>query len=395
MENSGKLRVFFLEDNPDDVELEIYELQKTGVKITYDVAKNRKTFFEKLPAFDPDIILADYSLPDINGIEAIELCKQMNVDVPVIFITGEGNEQIAVDSLRLGAIDYIIKRNISGLYARVTRALEIWSDRKAKERAEAEEKRLQQLLLDIQKMETIGKLTGGIAHDFNNILTGIVGFLEICLDDVSQDSELYNKLQTVSMLCNKGAELVKQLLTFSSKIPMELKVIDLNSFIRENMQFMKHIVEDTVKVRLELPEESFKFRCYAGQFTQVLMNLILNARDAMGGKGSIEIKSEKCSLTDDFQPAGPKDCCKEYICLSISDTGAGINNSDVKRIFEPFFTTKEKGKGTGLGLSIVDSIVTAHGGKIKVFSEKGSGTTFDMYLPLFSGEEGIINNGGP
>src|SRR4030042_4371964 len=120
------LKVFFLEDNPDDVELELYELRKGGFDVSSDVARNRKEFFEKLPDIDADIILADYILPDITGIEAIHICQEKKIDIPIIFITGMGNEQIAVDSLREGAIDYILKKHIVGLSARVSRAIEIW-----------------------------------------------------------------------------------------------------------------------------------------------------------------------------------------------------------------------------------------------------------------------------
>lgn len=383
--NKGKkeLRIFFLEDNPDDVELELYELKRAGYNVEYDVAKDQKEFLEKLPDFAADIILADYWLPDFTGIEAINICKELKIDVPVILITGEGNELIAVDSLRLGAIDYIIKRNIAGLPARVQRALEIWSDRKAKERAEAEEKRLQQLLFETQKMETIGRLSGGIAHDFNNILTGIIGFSELCLGSVPEGSDIHNRLQSIITLSQRGAELVKQLLIFSRKMPMEFRIVKLNSFIMETIQFLNRIVEETIKIKLELQEDIPEIKCDTGQFTQVLMNLTVNARDAMNGKGVLTIKTEKCFLPDDLLSVKPEKYGNEYVCLSMSDTGVGINEDDIQKIFDPFYTTKEVGKGTGLGLAIVYSVVNAHEGFIKVFSKKGTGTTFKIYLPLF------------
>jgi len=162
---SNKLRVFFIEDNIDDMELELHELQKAGYEVTYDSARNRREFMEKLPEISADVILADYSLPDMTGYEAIDILKKAAIDSPVVLVTGDGNESIAVDSLRLGASDYIIKKHISGLSARVARVIEMWADRKAKERAEAEEKRLQQLLIENQRMEAIGRLAGGIAHD--------------------------------------------------------------------------------------------------------------------------------------------------------------------------------------------------------------------------------------
>ena len=382
-ETLNQLRVFFLEDNPDDIELELYELKSSGYQVKYDAARNKKEFLEKLPSLDADIILADYSLPDITGFEAIKIIKQRNIDVPVVLITGEGNEQAAVDSLRLGAVDYIIKRNISGLSARVGRVLEIWADRKAKKRAEDEEMRLQQLLFEKQKLEAIGKLSGGIAHDFNNILTGIMGFSEVCLGSAEAGSDLYKRLETIIALSQKGGELVKQLLIFSKKMSAEMREVDFNSFLRDTIHFLKRIVEETIEIQFDLYKGPLRVRCDTGQFTQVIMNLILNARDAMNGRGTITIKTEKCLLPDaEASVSGlPK---KYYVCLSVSDTGEGIKEVDVPNIFDPYFTTKELGRGTGLGLSIVFSIIKTHGGEIRVFSDKGRGTTFKIYLFLLA-----------
>jgi len=387
MDDDKEIRVFFLEDNADDVELELYELQKAGFRVSYEIARNRQEFQQKLTSFPMDIMLADYSLPDITGHEAISICKDKGIDVPVILITGEGNEMMAVDSLRLGAIDYIIKKNIAGLPARVKRALEIWSDHKAKEQAEEEGRRLQQLLFENQKMDAIGRLAGGIAHDFNNILTGIVGFSELGLEDIEEGSPAREKLLSIMTLSMRGADLVKQLLIFSRKMPVELKVLDFNSFIIETMQFLKRLVEETTEIKIDLNNEVLKVKCDAGQFTQVLMNLTLNARDAMNGKGRMTIKTDMSYLPDDLQSLAMPAEKEEYVCLSVSDTGVGINTDDIRKIYDPFFTTKELGKGTGLGLSIVYSVVNAHKGFIKASSEKGKGTTFKIYIPYYRSEE--------
>jgi two-component system cell cycle sensor histidine kinase/response regulator CckA len=370
-----RIKVFFLEDNPDDVELELHELRKGGFEVTYEVARNRKEFFEKLPNLDADIILADYTLPDITGIEAIHLCQEKKIDMPIIFITGMGNEQIAVDSLRDGAIDYILKKHIVGLSARVSRAIEIWAERKAKEKADTERQKFQQLLFQAQKMESVGRLASGIAHDFNNILTGILGFSELILQDTPKDSPFYERLQTISTLCKRGAAIVKQLLIFGRKIPSEFKEIDINAFIEETMGLLKHVVKDDIEIRLNLQGGIPDIVADMGQLTQLLINLTLNAADAMDGKGVIEFKTEKYSV------ARHADKADSYVCISVSDTGCGIPDNNIQNIFDPFFTTKEVGKGTGLGLTIVYSIVNAHGGWINVNSESGKGTTFNIYLP--------------
>ncbi len=377
-----KLKVFMLEDNLDDVELELYEMRRGQLDVEYDVARNRAEFMEKLSRFAPDIILADYSLPDITGIEAINVAKELGIDVPLILITGDGNETIAVDSLMQGAVDYILKKNIAGLSARVKRTLEIWADRRAKERAESEEMRLQQLLFENQKMEAIGRLAGGIAHDFNNILTGIMGFSEICLIDIPQDVETRNKLESIISLSQKGADLVKQLLIFSNKMVLEFKMVNMNSFLAETAHFFKRIVEESIEIRLDLNDDLPMVRCDTNQFTQVMMNLILNARDAMHGKGTIIIKTTKClmrNLADGGELHADQRWC---VCISVSDAGTGIEDHHLPRIFDPFFTTKGVGKGTGLGLSIVHSVVQGHGGIVKVSSRKGEGTTFTIALPV-------------
>lgn len=370
-----KLKVFFLEDNPDDVEIELYELKKGGFEVIYEVARNRKDFYEKLPTLDADLIIADHGLPDITGLDAIHICKENNVDIPIIFVTGVGDELIAVDSLREGATDYILKKNITGFSARVKRVLDIWAQRKAGEKAEDERQHFHELLLQSQKMESVGRLASGIAHDFNNIITGILGYSEFILKNLPQDSPENEKLQTIISLCKKGNALTKQLLIFGRKTPVEFSDTDVNYFLSETLNLIRHAVSEGVEIKLDLQKGIPEIKADQGQMTQVLLNLILNARDAMGGKGSLKIKTEKLTA---MTPGGR---FEEHVCISISDTGCGIPEEYISKIFDPFFTTKEVGEGTGLGLAIVYSIINSHSGWIKVYSEPGEGTTFKIYLP--------------
>lgn len=374
-----KIKVFFLEDNLDDVGLELYQLKKGGLEVTYEVARNRKEFLEKIQDINVDIILADYALPDITGIEAIHICRERKIDIPIIFITGVGSEEVAVDSLREGAIDYILKKNIVGLPGRISRALEIWAEHKAKEKAERERQQLQQELFQAQKMESIGRLAGGIAHDFNNILTGIIGYAELALQDIPEESPVKKRIEAIFSMSTQAAKLIRELLIFARRIPMEPRTINLNSFIEDTIPFIKRLIEDEIEIRLFLGEIP-QIKVDLNQLTQVLMNLATNARDAMNGKGVLTFKTEICPLAEDhsIMDLNAGDVC---IRLSVSDTGCGISQDDILKISDPFFTTKERDKAVGLGLAIVYSILRSHGGWISVDSEIGKGTTFKIHLP--------------
>ncbi len=385
-----KIKILFLEDNPDDVELELYELQKGGFDVMYSVARNQKEFFQNLNDFDSDIIIADYSLPDITGFEAIHICKEEKIDAPVILITGMGNEQVVVDSLREGAADYILKKNIAGLPARVERALDIWADRKAIRKIEVEKQYLHQQLLHAQKMESVGLLAGGIAHDFNNLLTGIIGYAGLSLNLIHQGSPVADNLQNILDLSDKAANLVKSLLLFSRKIPLEFSRLDINSLLKKNIDFMKRIMEETIEIKLQLQDNLPLTQADETQLTQVLINLAVNARDSMEGDGFIKFKTEKVTQSK-FNKKMTSNAADEYICISVSDTGCGIKKETILRIFEPFYTTKEVGKGTGLGLAVAYSIITGHGGWIDVKSKVRHGTTFKVFLPVHAANQPEID----
>lgn len=361
-----QISVLFLEDNQDDVELELYELRRGGLVVRHTVARNRAEFMECLASPDFDIIIADYNLADITGIEAIHICRRRGIGIPIILITGIGNERVAVDSLREGAIDYILKNNIEGFSARVVRALAIWAEHREKEQ-------LRQQLFHMQKMESIGTLASGIAHDFNNILTGIMVNASMSLRDIPAESRAHERVRSIVDMSRRGNDLTRQLLVFGRKQALDFTVTDLNRFINDTALFVRRMVEAPVDIHVTPNSSGMFIRADKGQLTQVMMNLILNARDAMNGAGSVGIGISRVPSDDGGA---------EFARLDVSDTGSGISEEHIAKIFDPFFTTKETGRGTGLGLSIVYSIIKAHGGRIDVKSKPGKGTTFSLFLPL-------------
>ncbi len=384
MKNVGRqnVRVFLLGNNSDEVELAIAILRKAQLSGECAVARNRQEFTEKLVPFCPDIILADHALTDMTGIEAVGIARGRGLDVPVIIIANEGSESAEVDSLRQGAIDYLLKKNISELPAHVKRALELWDDRKVKERTEAEAISSQQLLLGKKNMEAIGRLSGGIAHDVNNILTGMMGYAEICLSDTPLEPAMRRRLESILSIGQRGADLVRHLLAFSTLMISDFTVIDLNDFITDIMHFFKRIVEKTIEIRLDLSSDRLQIRCDPGQLAQAMMHLILNAKDAMPGSGIITIRTERgltgyVTIPDGQSGEDPE----RYCCITISNTGAGMEEHHLQKIGDPFLFPRDAGECAGLNLTMVYSVIQAHNGTVDVTSKKGEGTRITICLP--------------
>ncbi len=248
-----------------------------------------------------------------------------------------------------------------------------------------EEKKLYEQLLRAQKMEAIGTLAGGIAHDFNNILTAVLGYAEILKDAIGKENERLNKAVTViENSAKKGAELASKILNITRKEKLELKVVDLNSIVQDAVELINRSIPKEIEVRVFLAEDLPPVKADPSQLHQVIMNLAINARDAMPDGGVLTIKTEKVGKEN-----GASNGIKGengFVRLQISDTGVGIDKEMQSKIFDPFFTTKEKGRGTGLGLYIVHSIIANHGGYINLYSEPDKGSRFNVYLPVSKGK---------
>jgi PAS domain S-box-containing protein len=236
-----------------------------------------------------------------------------------------------------------------------------------------------------QKMEAVGRLAGGVAHDFNNLLMVISGYAEVILAKLEPDHPLHEKGRAIQLAADRATTLTRQLLAFSRKQLLELKVVDVNAIVSDMERLLRPLIGENVEFSTRLAPESAHTRADAGQLEQVLMNLVVNAKDAMPNGGKLTIETQKLVVDESHRRAQTFIRPGHYVMLSVTDTGMGMDKETQSRIFEPFFTTKEKGKGTGLGLSTVYGIVKQSGGYVMVQSEKSHGTTFHIYLPHVEG----------
>jgi two-component system, cell cycle sensor histidine kinase and response regulator CckA len=247
---------------------------------------------------------------------------------------------------------------------------------------ESEREQLMAQLIQAQKMESIGRLAGGIAHDFNNLLSIILGYGEIMLEQMRMDHPHRQSMQEIHAAALRAKELTRQLLAFSRKQILEFSPVDVDDVVTGFVRLLNRLLGEDIELALELSGEPLCIVGDAAQLEQVLMNLAINARDAMADGGKLTIKTGKVSLQDVPIGGEPGLRAGDYARITISDTGCGMDPETLIHVFEPFFTTKEKEKGTGLGLATSYGIITQHSGDIQVFSEPGQGTTFMIYLPI-------------
>jgi signal transduction histidine kinase len=244
-----------------------------------------------------------------------------------------------------------------------------------------ERRRLGEQLRQAQKMEAIGRLAGGISHDFNNVLTAIIGYSDLILHRLGEDNPVAHEITTIKLAGERAASLTRQLLTFSRRQILMPKILDLNEVVRESGKILRPLIGEDIRFQTSLDAALHPVRADHGQIVQVILNLAVNARDATSEGGTITIRTENASLDEQDCLSVPDSRPGEFACLSVADTGAGMEAATLERIFEPFFTTKGSGKGTGLGLSVVYGIVKQHNGWVNVHSAPGQGATFKVYLP--------------
>ena len=271
---------------------------------------------------------------------------------------------------------------VRGERGEISHFIAIKHDITSRKALEAENKNLTEQFYQAQKMDSIGQLAGGIAHDFNNLLVPIVGYAELGMRAVPPDSKLYIHFKQIKGAGGRAAGLTRQILAFSRRQVLEMTIVDLNQVIVEFEKMLQRLIRENITLKIHPAGDLSAIKGDKGQLEQVLLNLIINARDAMPDGGRLTIETANVALDEAYAAGHVGAQPGPHVLLAVSDTGNGIDAVTRQHIFEPFFTTKTRGHGTGLGLSTVFGIVKQHGGNIWVYSEPGQGTTFKIYLPV-------------
>ena len=375
------LRVLFVEDSADDVALIARELSRHGFAPVTRAVESREQFLDALKTGTWDVILSDHSMTGFSSTEALHLLRHYASDIPFIIVSGTIGEDAAVEAMRAGANDYVLKQNLRRLGPAVQRELRESANRRMQRSTQEALQSSEQRLHHSQRMESVGRLAAGIAHDFNNLLTVILGFTEFLMERLPADATLHRDATEIRTAAQRATGLTKQLLAFSRQQVLELRIVDLVAAVTAMRPMLERLICGPLRCTFDLPPRPHLVLIDARQFEQVVMNLAINARDAMTADGELRISigHEDMEMTRAISlglAPGP------FVVLTVSDTGEGIPPATLEYIFEPFFTTKAPGQGTGLGLSTVFGIVRQSGGVIEVDSVVGTGTTFRIYFPV-------------
>ena len=368
------LHILHLEDDPNDAALVQATLAADGITCATTCVSSRDDFVAALEHGGIDLIFSDFTLPAFDGLSALKIAHAGWPDLPVIMVSGTLGEERAVDSLKNGATDYVLKESLARLGPAVRRAMQEVETR-------AENKRLEGQFIGAQKMEVIGQLAAGVAHDFNNILGVIMGNNGLIMSGLGPDSPLREHTEEIRHASERAAGLTQQLLIFGRKQTVQPVVLDLNNVVKGLDKMLRRLIGENIEMTIVPGKQTGRIKADSGHVGQVLMNLVVNARDAMPNGGKLVIATNNVTLDENSARTRTGATPGDYVLLSVSDTGTGMTDEVKARLFEAFFTTKPKGKGTGLGLATCQTIAQQSGGHIGVESEIGKGTTFRIYLP--------------
>lgn len=512
---TGELRVLLVEDSPTDAKLVLHELKQNGHAVYYERVETAEDMRAALARSEWDLVLSDWSMPKFNAAAALSVLKEAGLDLPFIIVSGTIGEETAVEAMRAGARDYVLKDKLVRLAPAIERELREYKERVARRDAEAalreSEARFSRLsesgvigiasadlhgnvhdandtylrmigytreelrqsaiswarltppefahlaeraeeqlrtvgfappwetevfhkdgqripllmggamlaypqtvaftvdlterrkaevgreqaeralrqseeqLRQAQKMEAVGRLAGGVAHDFNNVLSVILGYAEFLLAELKASDPLRKDVQEIHDAASRAARLTSQLLMFSRQQVVEPRVVNLREVLTSMDKMLQRILGEDVEFVLVQPMSDSRVTADPSHIEQVILNLVINARDAMPTGGKLTIELTDVELDENYAQSHLPASRGPHVMLAVTDTGTGMDRATQARIFEPFYTTKEQGKGTGLGLSTVFGIVQQSGGSVWVYSELSHGTTFKVYLPKSDG----------
>ena len=329
---------------------------------------------ERRPVIHNDVASLPHrkGMPEGHPAVARELVAPVFRDEKIVAMLGVGNKATDYDESDVRMV---------ALFADLA-----W-DFAERKRAEARQQRLEEQLVAARRMESIGLLAGGVAHDFNNMLTPILGNAEILLQELAADDERRGRVEHIVRAAERSKDLVRQLLAFARRQTLEMRPLDINAVVEGFQRMLRRTLRENVAIETKLAPDVGTVLADAGQVEQILLNIALNAQDAMPGGGLLAIETGAAELDEAYAAAHEGVVPGPHAMLAISDTGCGMDASVLSRIFEPFFTTKGAGRGTGLGLATVYGIVRQHRGSVSVYSEPGMGSTFRIYLPRLAGVE--------
>ncbi len=370
------VRILLVDDDPLATSLIEMALAGAAFGRAIETVPTAAEGLARIGADEHDIYLIDQRLPDRDGIDLIREMKSNGAIKPFILMTGYGSGALDEAALHEGAADYVEKHMVGAHLERSIRyalrdfdAMRLLRDR-------------EEQLRQAQKMEAIGRLAGGVAHDFNNLLTAIVGYADLIAERLDPDGQTAREMAEIRKAADSAAALTRQLLSFSRKQFLNTTILDLNETASGLLQMLPRLIGEHIRTSIVLARQLSRVKADPSQMEQILVNLVLNARDAMphGGELTIEtanVALDRERLNRENLALAPGD----YVMLAVTDSGSGMDADTRARAFEPFFTTKPKGKGTGLGLATVYGIVDQSGGGVGITTAPGRGTSVRIYLP--------------
>lgn len=375
------LRILHLETSSDDSDYLVTILKNSGISCVIHRVETQQAFVAGLSEDLTDLIVSEFHAPGCDGNTAFALAQESASHIPFIFVSESLDESQVTELLERGATDFISKGALGRVIPAVQRILKEQHERDARRKAEEALLQYQLQLRHIQKLEAVGRLAGGLAHDFNNLLTVILGHSQVLLTEIDEAHPLRPQIQEMHKAGERARVLIRQLLTFSRKRPSEAKIISFNSLLDDFESMLHRVIGEDIQLTVRLCQDDLRIKADPALVEQVVMNLVVNARDAMpkGGRLTLDLQSAHLDRAPvycdrDLSPG-------EYVKLTVSDTGCGMSPEVQAQMFKPFFTTKDEEKGTGLGLSTVFDVVTQHSGGLDVTTMMGEGTCIDVYFP--------------